>query len=138
MKCRQSARSKCAYQASQNGPENTPFFSTRQMNQTLIEFECNKIINHLLANQKLNENRVKRLILLIVITLSGSVLPVCHIAPPADRAFSPMQQYYRRARTARPFIKPHFPSRNSTFVMRQHFTIGTHLGCMQSSVGRCR
>lgn len=82
---------------------------------------------------------MKRLILLLVITLSGSVLPGCHIAPPADRAFTPMQQYYQGTLPGenREAIETSlFLAENGTFVMRQHFTTGTRLGRMQSSVGQ--
>ncbi|MGL9722234.1 copper resistance protein NlpE N-terminal domain-containing protein [Sodalis sp. (in: enterobacteria)] len=81
---------------------------------------------------------MKRLILLLVITLSGSVLPGCHIAP-ADRAFTPMQQYYQGTLPGenREAIETSlFLAENGTFVMRQHFTTGTRLGRMQSSVGQ--
>lgn len=83
---------------------------------------------------------MKRVILILVITLSGSVLPGCHIAPPAaDGAFTPMQQYYQGTLPGenREAIETSlFLAENGTFVMQQLYSTGVRVGRVQSSAGQ--
>ncbi|WP_148203570.1 copper resistance protein NlpE N-terminal domain-containing protein [Sodalis glossinidius] len=83
---------------------------------------------------------MKRLILILVIMLSGSILPSCHIAPPAgEGAFTPIQQYYLGTLPGenREEIETSlFLAENGTFIMQQLYSTGTRVGRVQSSAGQ--
>lgn len=111
--------------ASKNSLENTPFSSPRRINRTFIEFECNKIINHTLANQKIKGKLGEKIDIAACHYAQRQRGAGSYFAPPANRAFTPMQQYYQGTLPGenREAIKTSlFLVENGTFVMRQHFT----------------